>query len=91
MDKYTATEEAYKHGYEKGYEDGKESVLKRIKVRPTAKLYWKPDRPGVWILTCSACDSHLGCKEDSNYCPECGAKFKKPKAEQPLELEETDG
>lgn len=23
MDKYTATEQAYKHGYEKGYEDGK--------------------------------------------------------------------
>ena len=23
MDKYTATELAYKHGYEKGYEDGK--------------------------------------------------------------------
>jgi hypothetical protein len=23
MDKYTATEEAYKHGYEKGYEAGK--------------------------------------------------------------------
>ena len=26
MDKYTATEQAFKHGYEKGYEDGKKAV-----------------------------------------------------------------
>ena len=26
MDKYTATEMAYKHGYEKGYEDGKKAA-----------------------------------------------------------------
>ena len=27
MDKYTATEQAYKHGYEKGYEEGKKDSV----------------------------------------------------------------
>ena len=57
------------------------------KLTPTAKreakLYWKPVKPGEWNLTCSACDSHLGCREDANYCPECGAKFVYPKAVEP--------
>ena len=28
MDKYTATEQAFKHGYEKGYEAGKKDAMK---------------------------------------------------------------
>lgn len=47
------------------------------KAQEDAKLYWKPVENGVWNLTCSACDSHLGCREDSKFCPECGAKFRK--------------
>lgn len=54
------------------------------KMTPTAereaKLYWKPVEKGVWNLTCSWCDSHLGCKENAKYCPECGAKFVKAEA-----------
>lgn len=51
-----------------------------VTVQEEAKLYWKPVKPGEWNLTCSACDSHLGCKENANFCPECGAKFVYPKA-----------
>lgn len=85
MKNYEATEIAYKNGYEAGKRD----VIKRIRVtkRSEAELYWKPDGPGVWLLTCSACDSHLGCSEKAKYCPECGAKFKKPKAVAPCKKE----
>ena len=54
-----------------------------VTVQEEAKLYWKPVKPGEWNLTCSACDSHLGCKENASYCPECGAKFVYPKAVMP--------
>ena len=54
-----------------------------VTVQEEAKLYWKPVKPGEWNLTCSACDSHLGCREDAKYCPECGAKFIYPKAVMP--------
>lgn len=54
-----------------------------VTVRMEAKLYWKPVKPGEWNLTCSACDSHLGCRENANFCPECGAKFVYPKAVTP--------
>ena len=54
-----------------------------VTVQAEAKLYWKPVKPGEWNLTCSACDSHLGCKENANFCPECGAKFVYPKAVMP--------
>ena len=54
-----------------------------VTVQEEAKLYWKPVKPGEWNLTCSACDSHLGCKENANFCPECGAKFVYPKAVMP--------
>lgn len=79
MNNYEATEQAYKNGYEQGKKD----VLKKVVVRRTARLYWKPVGEGTWNLTCSACDSHLGCREDSKFCPECGAKFVKPKALMP--------
>lgn len=46
-------------------------------VQREGKLYWKPVRSGVWHLTCSACDSHLGCSEEDKYCPKCGARFVK--------------
>lgn len=35
MDKYTATEEAYKHGYEKGYEAGKPKWIPASERLPT--------------------------------------------------------
>lgn len=54
-----------------------------VTVQEEAKLYWKPVKPGEWNLTCSACDSHLGCKENAKFCPECGAKFVYPKAVMP--------
>jgi hypothetical protein len=54
-----------------------------VTVQEEAKLYWKPVKPGEWNLTCSACDSHLGCREGAKYCPECGAKFVYPKAAMP--------
>ena len=54
-----------------------------VTVQEEAKLYWKPVKPGEWNLTCSACDSHLGCRENAKHCPECGAKFVYPKAIMP--------
>ena len=44
-------------------------------VQKEAKLYWKPLGGGTSQLTCSACDSRLGCGADARFCPECGAKF----------------
>ena len=58
-------------------------IANGVTVQVEAKLYWKPVKPGEWNLTCSACDSHLGCREDANFCPECGAKFVYPKAVAP--------
>ena len=55
-------------------------IANGVTVQVEAKLYWKPVKPGEWNLTCSACDSHLGCRENANFCPECGAKFVYPKA-----------
>lgn len=50
MDKYTATEQAYKHGYEKGYakgfEDGKNEHAKRA--------FWVADAT-TGIYYCSEC------------------------------------
>jgi rRNA maturation endonuclease Nob1 len=76
---YEATEQAYKNGYEQGKKD----ALKKVVIRRRAKLYWKLVAPGEWNLTCSACDSHLGCKETASFCPECGARFVRPKAVMP--------
>lgn len=58
-------------------------IANGVTVQKEAKLYWKPVKPGEWNLTCSACDSHLGCRENASYCPECGAKFVYPKAVAP--------
>ena len=60
-----------------------ELIAHGLTVQEEAKLYWKPVKPGEWNLTCSACDSHLGCREDAKYCPECGAKFVYPKSVMP--------
>ena len=54
-----------------------------VTVQEEAKMYWKPVNTGEWNLTCSACDSHLGCKKNASFCPECGAKFVYPKAVMP--------
>lgn len=71
-----------------GYEVNNEQIADYliahgVTVQEEAKLYWKPVKPGEWNLTCSACDSHLGCREDAKHCPECGAKFVHPKAVMP--------
>lgn len=52
-------------------------IANGVTIQKEAKLYWKPVEKGVWNLTCSACDSHLGCRENAKHCPECGAKFVK--------------
>lgn len=54
-----------------------------VTVQEEAKLYWKPCDDRTSILTCSACDTNLGCREDANFCPECGAKFVINEAEPP--------
>ena len=54
-----------------------------VTVQEEAKLYWKPVKLGEWHLTCSACDSHLVCREGANFCPECGSKFVYPKTVAP--------
>ena len=64
-------------------EDAYMELKNGVTVQEEAKLYWKPVKPGEWNLTCSACDTHLGCREDANFCPECGAKFVYPKAVAP--------
>lgn len=50
-------------------------IANGVTVQDEAKLYWKPVDEHISNLTCSACDSHLGCREDAKFCPECGAKF----------------
>lgn len=66
--------------------------LHPVRIKPKkekeAKLYWKADGPGRWTLTCNACDLPATGGEDAKYCSKCGAKFVKPKAERPVELEE---
>ena len=51
MDKYTATEQAYKHGYEKGYEAGKKDATDNNVgsnwIPVTERL---PERFGVFIV-----------------------------------------
>lgn len=64
-------------------DDVMDIIASGVTVQEEAKLYWKPVNPGEWNLTCSACDSHLGCKENAKFCPECGAKFVYPKAVAP--------
>jgi hypothetical protein len=39
MDKYTATEQAYKHGYEKGYADGERNAVVLCKSCQFGKIY----------------------------------------------------
>ena len=51
------------------------TIKNGVTVQEEAKLYWKPVDEHISNLTCSACDSHLGCREDAKFCPECGAKF----------------
>ena len=73
----------YDSALAKVIEDAYMTLKNGVTVQEEAKLYWKPVKPGEWNLTCSACDSHLGCREDASFCPECGAKFVYPKAVAP--------
>ena len=65
-------------------------IANGVTFQKEARLYWKPVEKGVWNLTCSACDSHLGCREEAKHCPECGAKFVKYQALSPKLPEEKD-
>ena len=67
-----------------------ELIAHGVTVQKEGKLYWKPVGKGTWNLTCSACDSHLGCRENAKYCPECGAKFVKQEPLSPKLLEEEE-
>ena len=73
----------YDSALAKVIEDAYVTLKNGVTVQDEAKLYWKPVKPGEWNLTCSACDSHLGCREGAKHCPECGAKFVYPKAIMP--------
>lgn len=50
-------------------------IANGVTVQKEAKLYWKPVDECTSNLTCSCCDTHLGCREDAKFCSECGAKF----------------
>lgn len=65
-------------------------IANGVTFQKEGRLYWKPVEKGVWNLTCSACDSHLGCRESAKHCPECGAKFVKYQALSPELPEEED-
>ncbi len=45
MDKYTATEQAYKHGYEKGYAAGEKDAVKWIPVNERL-----PEKHGRYLI-----------------------------------------
>lgn len=73
MDKYTATELAYKNGYTKGYEEGKASleVKHGYWIKPT-----KVNGRNFAIYHCSVCEGvPCGIDENTHYCPNCGAKM----------------
>lgn len=65
MDKYTATEQAYKNGYENGYADAKAEVKHGKWERVTGL---------VGFFTCEVQCSLCGTPQDqkSKFCPECG-------------------
>lgn len=70
VDKYTATEEAYKNGYAKGFEDGKRDSAKRG--------HWIIHHSGKGINTtnwaeCSEC--HVCGSPQWKCCPVCEAKM----------------
>lgn len=58
-----------------------------VMLRAEAKLYWKSVDIRTSELTCSACETHLGCSEDAKYCPSCGAKFVINEVKLPKECE----
>lgn len=72
MDKYTATEIAYKNGYEQGKKD----AIKQGK-------WLKHDKDNDRLFYCSICNSrrpysienHFVSYWNCNYCPTCGAKM----------------
>ncbi len=68
MDKYTATEQAYKHGYEKGYAAGKRDAVEVVHGR-WIKVF---DDSAGWVDMCGKC-KEFG--DGTPYCPNCGAKM----------------
>lgn len=70
MDRYTATEEAYKHGYEKGYAKGFEDG----KCESAKRGHWITDeRTG--ICYCSEC--LVSGSPQWKRCPLCEAKMER--------------
>ena len=77
MDKYTATEMAFKHGYEKGYEKGYADAFADEKhgrwiIRKTGK-----GRSAIIWVECSECLTSGGSPEWKR-CPVCEAKMDLP-------------
>ena len=73
MDKYTATEEAFKHGYEKGYAAAKaEEKHGHWIIRKNGK-----GRSAIVWVECSECLTSGGSPEWKR-CPVCEAKMDKP-------------
>lgn len=75
MDKYTATEVAYKNGYEAGYK-------KAIKENHNLVAHWEIDEDGDEY--CSNCGQYMPdslpkavaiCSIEVDYCFSCGAKI----------------
>ena len=68
MDKYTATEQAYKHGYEKGYAKGYEDG----KNEPVKRGHWVADKT-TGFYYCSEC--LVSGSPQWKVCPVCEAKM----------------
>lgn len=75
MDKYNASEQAYKNGYSAGYEAGRRSVGRK------SGRWVKKTEDFVYYYACSECGepvlkSQWGHDFFSDYCPNCGADMR---------------
>ena len=86
MDKYTATEMAYKHGYEKGYEAGKPKwipVSERLPVDDREVLCFTK-REYYWIARWNYCDDRMW-SDGEMWCSESEVTHWMPLPEPPKE------
>lgn len=74
MDKYLATETAYKNGYEQGLKDAVRHAYWELGTVPPG--YFTPGGNRPWV--CSHCKTAVSWMLDrprEKYCSECGAKM----------------